>query len=403
MQRCFLRTLPVLATTLLAAPTLAQGAATPLPTVTAEELQQTKGFTHMPAATAKTQGFLGKTEISGFVSGGYLYRLGMPRANANGSSPELQGRAFDNEHNEFLFNKFKLTLENPVDYSGEKWDAGFRTDLLFGQDARIIQSSGLALGTQGDVEQAYVTVNAPIARGLQISVGKWVTLQGVDLIEEVVNPNWSTGNQFLFAAAFTMTGLQLSYHFSDAIDAQLRVINGWDQVKDGNNGKSFLARVGWAPTADTSIALLGSAGPEQTGNSSNWRYTGEIIATQKLPGRLGLMLQGDWGLEERAIPGKNSSDWYAGGLWVTWDATPRLGLALRGDWMKDIDGTRTAYWFARPTGQDETLSSGTVTINWKPAESLQIRPEVRLDHASQKSFEGQDQRVTVGCGAAFLF
>ncbi len=371
---------------------------------TAEELQESRGGTHVTPTMAKTQGFLGKTEIGGFVSGGYLYRLGMPRSGAASTGgTELLGRSFDNQHNEVMLNKFKLTFENPVEYSAEKWDAGFRADLLFGQDAKTIQANGLSLGNQGDVEQAYVTVNAPIGRGLQISVGKWVTLQGIDLIEEVANPTWSAGNQFLFLEAFTMTGVQLSYHFTDTVDAQLRMINGWDQVKDVNNGKSFLGRIGWAPSADTSVALLGSAGPEQAGNSSNWRYTGEMVVTQKLPNSFTVMLQGDWGREERAAVGRDHSDWYAGGLWFTWDASERLGLAFRGDWMKDIDGTRTALWFARASGVDETLASGTLTANWKPVENLQVRPEVRLDHASQKSFEGQDQRITLGCGVAYLF
>ena len=80
-----------------------------------------------------------------------------------------------------------------------------------------------------------------------------------------------------------------------------------------------------------------------------------------------------------------------------------LGFGLRGDWMKDIDGTRTALWFARPTGSDEALTSATLTLNWKPVENLQIRPELRWDQATQKSFEGQDHRVTLGCGTAYLF
>lgn len=364
------------------------------------EIQGTKTQTHYTPPTVKTQGFLQKTEISGFVSGGYLYRLGMPRSGNDAVGPELSGRAFDNQHNEGMFNKFKFTLENPVDYSPDKWDAGFRADLIFGQDARIIQSSGLSLGTQGDVEQAYATVNVPIGRGLQVSAGKWVTLQGVELIEEVANPNWSTGWQFLMAEAFTMTGMQLSYHLTDTVDAQLRIFNGWDAVKARNNGKSFMGRIGWAPSDQTSLSILGTAGPEQAGNSSNWRYTGEIIAAQKLPNSMGLSLQADWGREERIVAGKDTADWYAGGLWLTWDATETVGLAVRADMLKDPDGARSPLFFKDPTG---ALASGTLTVNWKPAEGLQIRPEVRFDHAGQPVFEGKDQRITLGCGLAYIF
>ncbi len=158
-----------------------------------------------PAAAAAKgtpwEAWIGAVKFSGFASASYLYNFNRPSALTaapiGGATDYTRGRSFDGAHNEFALNKLKLALEKPVDYSATNWDVGFRADLIFGQDAALIQSGGLALGSHGDLEQLYVTVNVPIGRGLQVSAGKWVTLMGVEVIEETANPNWSEGNQFL--------------------------------------------------------------------------------------------------------------------------------------------------------------------------------------------------------------
>src|SRR5208283_3138021 len=93
----------------------------------------------------------------------------------------------------FTINKFKLALEKPVSQDPTNWNAGFRTDLIVGQDAPITHSSGLFGGPGSsqdiDLEQAFVDFNIPIGTGLKVIFGKTVTLMGVEVIEEVSNPN----------------------------------------------------------------------------------------------------------------------------------------------------------------------------------------------------------------------
>src|SRR5437867_3717598 len=61
----------------------------------------------------KTLEFLGQTEISGFVSVAYLYDFSKPPSTTSGNEVFL--RSFDNKHDEFMLNKFKLAFENPVE------------------------------------------------------------------------------------------------------------------------------------------------------------------------------------------------------------------------------------------------------------------------------------------------
>src|SRR6185503_7588193 len=90
----------------------------------------------------KTLEFLEATTISGYVQASYVYnakkgvqgqneRNGQPPGYESGSDAN-HWRAFDNNVG-FTLNAIKLVLEKPL---GEgDWAAGYRVDLIFGQDA----------------------------------------------------------------------------------------------------------------------------------------------------------------------------------------------------------------------------------------------------------------------------
>ena len=371
-----------------------------------DELEGNSAVTGGTNDASKTLSWWNQNHISGFASASYLYNFNR--------SDKATGRSFDVNHNEFALNKLKLVLEKPIAYSATNWDVGYRADLIFGQDATLIQSGGLNLGTHGDLEQLSVNFNVPIGNGLQVSVGKWVTLMGVEVIEETANPNWSEGNQFLFVENFTGTGIQLSYKWTDKIDTQFRVYNGWDVVKDNNDAFSYMGRIGYAPDDKTSIALVGYAGPEEANNTRAWRKGVNLVVSRKLTDKLTVWAQGDYGTEDAnaalPIPTKDA-EWYAAGLWVSYDFCDKFGVALRGDYLNDKQGARTSsapFTAPFPANTGQELASFTLTLNIKPIKNLQVRPEIRWDHSSAHLFSDQngssrENQFTAGVGVAYLF
>jgi hypothetical protein len=354
----------------------------------------------------KTLDFLGQTELSGFASASYLY-------NFAGKNPV--GRTFDSNHDQFSFNKFKLMLEKPIDYNPTNWLVGYRAGLIFGQDAAVIHSGNnnagttFNLGNDGDLEEAFIVVNIPVGNGLKVTFGKTVTLMGVEVIEEVANPNWSEGNQFLFVENFTQTGLQLAYKWNDKLDTEFVVFNGWDALPDNNSGKSFMGRIGWTIDDKESLGLIGYGGPEQAGNSDNWREGADIVFNRKWTNKLNMWLQGDYGHEDNAflsdgITQTANADWWAAGLWLTYDFTDKIELAARGDYLKDKDGVRTGSTFGLAPGVGQELYSATLTLNVKPVTNLQVRPEFRWDRSSNNNaFNGHADQFTAGVGVAYLY
>jgi hypothetical protein len=352
--------------------------------------------------TSSILNFIKKTEFSGYVSGSYFYHSG-------GGNPVNLGYITSDT---MMLNKVKLALEKPIVTSGEKWDAGFAVGFIAGQDAQFINATGngpLSLGTYGLVENATIGINVPVGNGLTVKFGKMVTMMGVEVIEETINPNWTLGNQFQWVEPFTQTGLHLEYKFNDKITTKFMVFNGWDVLPDNNGNVSYMGAVNLTLSDATSLMLLGYGGAEQTGNNDNWRYGFEAIVTQKFGEKLTAYLQLDYGHEDNAFTpdGTQTANaaWYASGLWLVYQAMEKGAIAFRADYLLDVDSTRTAGLFGGPATNpgDNDMASFTATFNWTPWKGLQIRPEVRYDLSSQDVFNGKQGQFSVGVGTAYVF
>src|SRR2546425_2655098 len=119
---------------------------------------------------------LAGVKLTGFVEASYAYSA------RSLDDTAIVGRLYDRFQNRFTLNALGVVLDKP--YDPAKFSAGFHTELLLGQDARVIKSNGLALGPQADLPHLYVTLNVPTAsgNGLQLKVGRIPTLLGLEEI-----------------------------------------------------------------------------------------------------------------------------------------------------------------------------------------------------------------------------
>lgn len=338
--------------------------------------------------------------ISGYVTGSYTY------SNGNIGSG-IVGRFYDRLHNQSVFNAAKVALD--LAPATDKLDAGFRADFLFGQNAAVTKSLGLNLGDNADLIQGYAILNLPLSGEgtyVQFRVGKMATLMGLEVIEDVVNPNLSVANQFVYLENFTNTGLRVDVKPSASVDFQLAVFNGWDVVEDNNTRKSFMGRVGLAATPSTTVGLLGYFGPEQSAATTN-RYGAEVLISQKVVGGRGAVyLQGDYGEDEDLVGPGDNAKWWGVGLWGTYDLAPALGVALRGDYVDDRDGARSSGVLGFPSNTRHQFGSATATLNIKAFPGALIRPEIRYDRSNLPVYDEADpsqNQVSFGLGASYIF
>jgi len=336
--------------------------------------------------------------ISGYVTTGYSYST-----HPLGDSV-IVGRAYDRRQNSFSLNVANLTLERvaPTDQVA----AGFHAEAWFGQNAAVVKSAGLNLGTDADIWQAYATLTLPAAGPggyLQLKAGKLATLLGVEVGEDVLNPNAGIGYQDIFLEPYTETGVELDGKFSPRWDAELRVSNGWDQVTDVNTSKTVMGRFGLTPDDRTLIALAGYLGAEQALNNGNERAGANLVASRRITSAAAVQAQLDYGQEDGAAPDGGQARWYAAGVWVTFDVAPGATLAVRGDYMNDRDGSRTSGVLGFPANAGMKVGSTTATLNITRWNHALLRPEVRFDRATLPVFDAHQNQVSFAMTLSYMF
>ena len=206
-----------------------------------EDLVKKEGL--MPSApTNAVLSAMDRITISGFVQASYFYNTQRP---ASGQSDTY---LWNTQDNSFSMNKFKLTVASaPV--ATDKWDAGFKASLIFGDDAPVLNTAG-ANGTGvntsfNDLREAYIEINVPIGTGLDIKAGELISLLNWESGDGgAANPNFSQGYQWWYTGNGPSAGIQATYNFTDKIGLTVRVDNGLYQGPvDNNEGKAFSGSV----------------------------------------------------------------------------------------------------------------------------------------------------------------
>ncbi|HVZ48049.1 MAG TPA: outer membrane beta-barrel protein [Gemmatimonadaceae bacterium] len=323
---------------------------------------------------------------------------------SNPSGNDIVGRLYGRRNGALAPNVVNLTIER-VAATG-RLDGGFRVEGWAGDNARFVKSAGLDLGRHADLWQAYATINLPLSgdgRYMQLKAGKMATLMGIEVGEDVLNQNLDVSWQDIYLEPFTETGIEIDGKFTPHVDVELRVSNGWDQVKDVNSGKTFMARLGLTPDDRTLIALTGFTGPEQADNTGNLRTGAELLFTRKVGSTTNVAGQFDMGSEKGAASGGGNATWAAAGVWVSHDLTSWATLALRGDVMDDHDGARTSGVLGFPANAGQRVESLTATLNLKRWEHLLVRPELRVDHSDLDVFGGHASQASAALGISWIF
>jgi len=399
---------------------------------------------------AKTLEFLEATVISGYAEASYVYNIHRQIIGKNqhrhgdadvaggkfaGAGGANQLRAFDNNHG-FTANGLKLVLEKPL---GEgDWAAGYRADLLFGKDA---QQLGRAEGSgspffdpEGDdpdaygtyIEQVYVSFRVPVGNGADFKFGRFVALSGYEVIESPANLNFSRGLLFTYATPIGHTGILGSYRFSDAFDAQLGLVNGWNTWIDDDADPAIIARLGWRnPSGTASAGVSGYYGQarfvdnayESAVTHSGERWFVDFVANVKPTEKVLIGFEALIGDQEGNDKLTDHDQWWGVAGYAKLQLTDTVHIAGRAEYLYDRNGFLydDDHGTFDPTHEDADTPievwelTGTLGIEvWK---NLLVRFEVRYDQATTSKissgdnppFDPSNDQLTLSADAVFSF
>lgn len=319
-----------------------------------------------PEAQADLPSFFRGTEIGGLVDAHYDWYSTRPEGDA-------LYRNFDTRHDQFRVSMAQIWLARAPTASSR---AGYKVKLSVGPATTIVQSfePGLSPVLQ-NIEEGFISYLAPLGKGLQFDVGKFVTQHGAEVIEAKDNWNYSRSLLFALAIPYYHSGVRATYSPTDKIAVMGTIVNGWNNVVENNGAKTLSAQVTFKPSAALSIVQNYMAGPEQPDNTVDWRQLSDTVLTWSISPKLSVMGNYDYGTD--TVAGAKVH-WQGVAGYAKLQANRWVAVSPRFEWYDDASGFTT--------GTIQTLKEATATFELKPTDTFMCRIEYRSDFSDVSVF-----------------
>ena len=344
-------------------------------------------------------GLLGPTSLSGFVDVYYGQNFNNPASQASGL------RSFDQGAQMFGLNMVELVVDKAPEVTNSR--TGYHVALGFGQAMNAVNAADHAgLSFDQYLKEAYFSYLAPVGKGLQIDVGKFVTPAGAEVIETKDNWNYSRGLLFSYAIPYFHFGMRAKYAFNDKYSLNTMFVNGWNNVIDNNSGKTFGIGFGWNPNKKFGIAQNYMVGPEQNNLNRNVRQLSDTVITYSPNSKLSFIVNGDYGRGDRITYPVTSVIsppvfWTGVAGYVRYAFSGTSAFSTRYEYFDDHDG------FATGTLVSTHVKEFTTTFEKLMAHHIISRFEFRRDFANQPVFLKGPNPVTdqntLTAGLVFTF
>ena len=347
--------------------------------------------------------------LSGYVDAGYLY---------NFTSGTLGHRWLGDDANaegDFNLNQMKLVLEKPFTENNEL-QAGFRVDLMFGEDAASFTSTpgGSPDGDTLYVQQGYAQLRLPIGNGLDVIIGKHQQALGWEAEERAANLNITGGISALGDPGGTI-GVLATYPVNEYLEVNFGVNNG--SGADDNLGLDA-SNDDYAITGQ--FTLFAPGGNASWSNGFNYSWGGGNISAND-DNALILNSMGEWApqfandklllafnftyvyAEDFNAGGTNDAEYFGTGLYAKYLLTDIISIAGRAEYMH-TDDQNIVGLTGNPSANN--LWSLTGTLGFDLMENLLLRAEYRVDFGNDVAVSGaasNDVVHTIATQAVYSF
>ncbi len=250
---------------------------------------------------------------------------------------------------------------------------GARLDIRLGTSMPHLLGafSGLPPGVRF-MKQAFVYWR-PL-ENFEIDFGEFDTIYGAEVSESWRNPTYSRGALYNLVQPFYHTGFRAIWSPVESLTFTALAVNGWNNIVDNNNGKTFGGQVSWS--VDHLQILAGYLGGPEGPRDDLWRHLADVVVKVTVDD-LELVTNGDYVAEDQGN-GTFSQLWgvmLSGRLRIH----PVFAVAARGEVIGYPDSGNALY-------------TATLTLETTPVDQLVIRLDNRVDYATDPRFENQQAR-----------
>lgn len=269
-------------------------------------------------------------------------------------------------------NGFAIGMANVIGaFESENGKVGAVADLVFGP--RGEEAVFLSGPSSNIVNQLYVYWN--VSEKVKLTLGNFNTFLGYEVISPTANFNYSTSYMFSYGP-FSHTGIKADFTLSEDFSAMLALLNQTDATEfNFDNDYTLGAQLGYKST------YLNFLYGKQGGNSES---TFQVDLTT------GYDLSDDFFLGLNATYNDtDGASFYGVALYPQFKTSDAFTLGLRGEYFAEGEGGAGAIGGYDLEG-DASVVAVTLTGSYSVGD-LTIKPEFRLDSASEDTFLDTDQ------------
>ncbi len=336
-------------------------------------------------------------DLSGFIDGYYSDNFNRPTVGANGQINDLYN--FNDKTDQFNLSAAKLTLNHDPD------PVGAHVDFIYGRTNDLINAAPTNSSSTDQlnyVEQAFLSLKPPKAKGFELDFGKFVTSAGAEVIEAKDNWNYSRSLLFVNAIPYWHFGARTSMPVSKTDTIGFQLVNGWNNVSKNNGGVTG-AFTNALTTPKYTWSLNYYVGPENNNTVSGLRNLIDTTLLLTPPGKFNAYINYDYGSNQDSVvaQGDNKLNTWQGAAFAFHEqATGKSAVSGRYEYFSDADGFQT--------GTKQDIQEFTATYEYKWVEGLLTRVEYRGDFSNADTFHKdatdmvkQQQTLTVAFIAFF--
>ena len=209
------------------------------------------------------------------------------------------------------------------------------------------------------IKQAYLSY-APM-NGLKITVGKWATHIGYELLDAYSNRNYSMSYGFSYGPFFH-TGIRADIALGGKSAMMIGFVQPTDFVSSSSPDKMLIAQFSTSSKDDQLKAFLNYQGGKDKSQV-------DLVLNGVLSSQLGINYDG-------TIANISGSNWTSNAVYVNYDPSSKFGFTLRSEYFND---TKNAV------GVGTSIFQNTLSANIHFSK-LTLIPEIRFDNAKDKIF-----------------
>lgn len=316
-----------------------------------------------------------------------------------------------------MVNQLWLGFKRDLD-TRRGWDWGFQADFMYGTDGWLAQSFGDAsFDYKGHHRDYYTSIPQVFAsfgyRDLTAKIGKFETLLGYEHLQAPQSFFYSHSNLF-YTEPQSHSGVMFEYKFRPNLWFNFGYVMGADNSFENDfDDHGFLGGVYWRPCPAVTVWYTLYAASRGGGWYDNGErhpagnvFQNTFVTNWKITNRWDYSFQFDYG-NRNGKDGDRGASYHGTAHYLTYKINSCWKAGLRFDYLHS-NSLMSRSGFGRPGSgyYYGDLYSLTLGFNWTPHHRINIRPELRYDHADDcRPFDDNKKRdqFSAGCGLIYKF